>query len=96
MGQKVHPLGFRLGVIRTWDAKWYASKDYGELLYEDLKLRKFMKSQLEHAGISKIEIRRSVDRNKKVTIDIFLPRVPGSLSVKKGRMLTSLENLLKR
>ncbi|NIA11739.1 MAG: 30S ribosomal protein S3 [Nitrospiraceae bacterium] len=96
MGQKVHPLGFRLGVIRTWDAKWYASKDYGKLLYEDLELRKFMKRQLEHAGISKIEIRRSVDRHKKVTIDIFAAR-PGIIIGKKGadvdRLRKSLEKM---
>lgn len=79
MGQKVHPLGFRLGVIRTWDAKWYADKDYGELLYEDLKLREFLKKRLYNAGISKIEIRRAVDRNKKATIDIYrlLPSYSG-------------------
>jgi small subunit ribosomal protein S3 len=95
LGQKVHPLGFRLGVIRTWDAKWYASKDYGELLYEDLKLRKFMKSQLEHAGISKIEIRRSVDRNKKVTIDIFAAR-PGIIIGKKGADVDKLRKSLEK
>ncbi|MBW1659036.1 MAG: 30S ribosomal protein S3 [Deltaproteobacteria bacterium] len=95
MGQKVHPLGFRLGVIRTWDAKWYARKEYGELLYEDLKLRKFMKSQLEHAGISKIEIRRSVDRNKKVTIDIFAAR-PGIIIGKKGADVDKLRKSLEK
>lgn len=95
MGQKVHPLGFRLGVIRTWDAKWYAGKEYGELLYEDLNLRKFMKNQLQHAGISKIEIRRSVDRNKKVTIDIFAAR-PGIIIGKKGADVDKLRKSLEK
>ena len=91
MGQKVHPLGFRLGVIRTWDAKWYADKDYGELLYEDLKLRKYLKKRLYSAGVSKIEIRRAVDRNKKATIDIYAAR-PGIIIGKKG---ADVENLRK-
>jgi small subunit ribosomal protein S3 len=95
LGQKVHPLGFRLGVIRTWDAKWYAGKEYGELLYEDLNLRKFMKNQLQHAGISKIEIRRSVDRNKKVTIDIFAAR-PGIIIGKKGADVDKLRKSLEK
>jgi len=91
LGQKVHPLGFRLGVIRTWDAKWYADKDYGELLYEDLKLRKYLKRRLYNAGVSKIEIRRAVDRNKKATIDIYAAR-PGIIIGKKG---ADVENLRK-
>jgi small subunit ribosomal protein S3 len=91
LGQKVHPLGFRLGVIRTWDAKWYADKDYGELLYEDLKLRKYLKKRLHNAGVSKIEIRRAVDRNKKATIDIYAAR-PGIIIGKKG---ADVENLRK-
>lgn len=91
MGQKVHPLGFRLGVIRTWDAKWYADKDYGELLYEDLKLRKYLKRRLYNAGVSKIEIRRAVDRSKKATIDIYAAR-PGIIIGKKG---ADVENLRK-
>ena len=91
MGQKVHPLGFRLGVIRTWDAKWYADKDYGELLYEDLKLRKYLIERLHSAGVSKVEIRRAVDRNKKATIDIYAAR-PGIIIGKKG---ADVENLRK-
>ncbi len=95
MGQKVHPLGFRLGVIRTWDAKWYADKDYGELLYEDLKLREFLKKRLYNAGISKIEIRRAVDRNKKATIDIYAAR-PGIIIGKKGADVENLRKTLER
>ncbi len=95
MGQKVHPLGFRLGVIRTWDAKWYADKDYGELLYEDLKLRKYLKERLRNAGISKIEIRRAVDRSKKATIDIYAAR-PGIIIGKKGADVENLRKALER
>ena len=95
MGQKVHPLGFRLGVIRTWDAKWYADKDYGELLYEDLKLRKYLKNHLHNAGVSKIEIRRAVDRNKKATIDIYAAR-PGIIIGKKGADVENLRKSLER
>ncbi len=95
MGQKVHPLGFRLGVIRTWDAKWYADKDYGELLYEDLKLRKYLKKRLYNAGISKIEIRRAVDRSKKATIDIYAAR-PGIIIGKKGADVENLRKTLER
>ncbi len=95
MGQKVHPLGFRLGVIRTWDAKWYADKDYGELLFEDLKLRKYLKKRLYNAGVSKIEIRRAVDRNKKATIDIYAAR-PGIIIGKKGADVENLRKTLER
>jgi len=95
LGQKVHPLGFRLGVIRTWDAKWYADKDYGELLYEDLKLRKYLKKRLYNAGVSKIEIRRAVDRNKKATIDIYAAR-PGIIIGKKGADVENLRKTLER
>jgi len=95
LGQKVHPLGFRLGVIRTWDAKWYADKDYGELLYEDLKLRKYLKKRLYNAGISKIEIRRAVDRSKKATIDIYAAR-PGIIIGKKGADVENLRKTLER
>jgi len=86
-------LGFRLGVIRTWDAKWYADKDYGELLYEDLKLRKYLKRRLYNAGVSKIEIRRAVDRNKKATIDIYAAR-PGIIIGKKGADVEKLRKAL--
>jgi len=95
LGQKVHPLGFRLGVIRTWDAKWYADKDYGELLFEDLKLRKYLKKRLYNAGVSKIEIRRAVDRNKKATIDIYAAR-PGIIIGKKGADVENLRKTLER
>ena len=54
MGQKVHPIGFRVGVIRDWDSKWYAEKDYVRFLHEDLAIRRFLKDKLKTAGISRV------------------------------------------
>ncbi|MGB9661594.1 MAG: 30S ribosomal protein S3 [Moorellaceae bacterium] len=74
MGQKVHPKGLRLGIIRDWDARWYADKDYQHLLHEDLKIRKFIKERLYQAGVSTIEIERAANRIK-VTIHTAKPGV---------------------
>ena len=80
MGQKVHPIGFRLGVNRTWLSRWYADSDYSDKLHADLKLRDFLKKRLYHAGISKIELERAAN---KVKINIFAAR-PGIIIGKKG------------
>ncbi len=72
MGQKVNPNGLRLGIIKTWDAKWYANKDYATNLHEDLKIRKFLKQKLYASGISKIETERAANRIK-VTIHTAKP-----------------------
>ncbi|MFZ5641742.1 MAG: 30S ribosomal protein S3 [Bacillota bacterium] len=64
MGQKVHPKGLRIGIIKDWDAKWYAEKDYSDLLLEDIKLREYIKKRLYAAGISKVEIERAASRIK--------------------------------
>ena len=64
MGQKVHPIGFRLGVIKTWDSRWYSKKNYAALLHEDIKIRKIVKERLMHAGVSKIEIERAGQKAK--------------------------------
>ncbi|HEY5673494.1 MAG TPA: 30S ribosomal protein S3 [Malonomonas sp.] len=80
MGQKVHPVGFRLGINRTWESRWYADSDYAEKLHADLKLRNFLKKRLYHAGISKIELERAAS---KVKINIFAAR-PGIIIGKKG------------
>ncbi len=87
MGQKVHPVGFRLGIIRTWESKWYAEKDYAGLLHEDLKLRDYLKKRLHHAGISKIEIERAASKAK---INIFAAR-PGIIIGKKGSEVEALK-----
>ncbi len=80
MGQKVHPIGFRLGITRTWESRWYADADYAEKLHADLKLRNFLKKRLYHAGVSKIELERAAN---KVKINIFAAR-PGIIIGKKG------------
>jgi small subunit ribosomal protein S3 len=88
MGQKVHPIGFRLGVTRTWDSRWYASKrDYGRLLHEDIKVRKHLKEKLYSAGIAKIEIERAAN---KVKINVHTAR-PGIVIGKKGAGVESLK-----
>lgn len=74
MGQKVHPKGIRLGVIKGWDAKWYAGKDYSTLLHEDLKIRKYIKAKLYASGISSVEIERAANRVK-VTINTAKPGI---------------------
>ena len=90
MGQKVHPIGFRLGIIRTWDSKWYAEGDYARLLHEDIKLRTYLKKRLYHAGISKIELERAASKAK---INIFAAR-PGIIIGKKGSEVEALKKEL--
>ena len=72
MGQKVNPIGFRIGIIRDWDAKWYADKKYEELLHEDLKVRKFIMDKMPESGISRIELERAANRLR-VTIHTAKP-----------------------
>src|SRR3989304_7662746 len=62
VGQKTHPLGFRLGIIKTWRSRWFAGKNYAELLHEDLRLRRYIKERLYHSGVSRIEIERKGDQ----------------------------------
>lgn len=87
MGQKVHPIGFRLGYIKTWSSKWYADKDYAKLLHEDLKIRKIVKKKLFHAGVSRIEIDRSANQIK---INIQTAR-PGIIIGRKGAEVDKLK-----
>ncbi|MDD4801687.1 MAG: 30S ribosomal protein S3 [Syntrophomonas sp.] len=74
MGQKVHPKGFRIGVIKGWDSNWYADKEYSELLHEDYKIRKIVKERFYTAGISKVEIQRTGNRVR-VTIHTAKPGI---------------------
>lgn len=90
MGQKVNPIGFRLGIIKTWDSKWYAKADYAKLLHEDLKLKSFLKKRLYNSGISKIEIERAANKAK---INIFTAR-PGLIIGKKGSEVETLKKEL--
>lgn len=88
MGQKVNPLGLRLNITRTWDSIWYADKEYAKYLFEDQKIRKFLKKRLYHAGLAKTIIERTGD---KVRIKLFTAR-PGIVIGKKG---AEIENLKK-
>ena len=88
MGQKVHPVGMRVGIIRDWDAKWYAEKEYAEFLHEDLRIRKFIATKLADAAVSTIEIERAANR---VNISIHTAK-PGMVIGKGG---SEVENLRK-
>jgi len=87
LGQKINPIGFRLGVIKTWDSKWYAEADYAKLLHEDLKIRAFLKKRLYSSGVSKIEIERAANKTK---INIFTAR-PGLIIGKKGSEVETIK-----
>ncbi len=80
MGQKVNPIGFRLGINKTWSSKWFAERNYSELLHEDIRIRKHIKDKFFHAGISSIEIERASDKAK---INIYTAR-PGIIIGRKG------------
>ncbi len=80
MGQKVNPIGLRIGIIRSWDSKWYVRKGYADLLHEDLKIRSYIEAHLKNAEIGKVEIIRYPER---ITIFIHTSR-PGIVIGKKG------------
>lgn len=91
VGQKVNPIGFRLGIYRNWDARWFASKKmYGDFILEDIKIRKFLEHELESAEISKIEIEKS---GNNLRVVIYSGR-PGLVIGKKGLEIESLRNKL--
>jgi small subunit ribosomal protein S3 len=92
VGQKVHPTGFRLGVIRTWSSKWYEEKNYAKWLHEDLRLRKFIKEKLYHANISSIDIERATN---KVKVNVHTAR-PGIVIGKKGTGAELLKKEIRR
>ncbi|MBF0541534.1 MAG: 30S ribosomal protein S3 [Nitrospirae bacterium] len=89
MGQKTHPIGNRLGIIKTWDSRWYLKNGYAAQLHEDLYIKDFIKKKLYHAGISKIEIERA---GLKIRIIVYTAR-PGIIIGKKG---TEVEGLKKQ
>lgn len=91
MGQKVHPVGFRLGYIRTWDSRWFARKDYGSAIQVDIKIRKLIKKRLPSARISKIEIERASERIK-ITIHTAHPAmVVGRKGAEVDRLRENIE-----
>src|SRR4029079_17465328 len=88
VGQKTHPRGFRLGVTETWDSRWFAGKNYEDLLQQDLAIRKFLKKRLSHAGVPRIEIERAA---KNVRVHIHTAR-PGIVIGKKGAEIEKLKH----
>lgn len=87
MGQKVNPIGLRLGIVKTWESRWYAGKQYADYILEDHKIRCFVKKKLYHAGVSRIEIERS---SKKIKLRIYTSR-PGIVIGKKGSEISQLK-----
>lgn len=92
MGQKVNPIGFRLGGIKSWDSRWFAGKDYAAFVEADQKIRTYLKKKLYHAGISKIEIERWA---KRIRLRIYAAR-PGIIIGKKGSEIEVLKKELER
>jgi small subunit ribosomal protein S3 len=92
LGQKVNPISMRIGIVKTWESRWYADKNYAAFILEDDKIRKFIKKKLNHAGISKVEIERS---SKHVRLRIFTAR-PGIVIGKKGSEIELLKRELQK
>lgn len=90
MGQKVNPISLRLGIVKTWESRWFAGKKYADYIFEDYQIRKFIKEKLHHAGVAKIEIERSTRR---VRLRIFTAR-PGIVIGKKGSEIEKLKQQL--
>jgi small subunit ribosomal protein S3 len=87
LGQKVNPIGLRLGIVKTWESRWYADKNYADYIFEDHKIRRYVKKKLYHAGVSRIEIERS---SKRIRLRIFTSR-PGIVIGKKGSEISLLK-----
>ena len=92
MGQKVHPIGFRLGFNKTWRSRWYAEKEYANLLHEDILLKKDLKKRFAHAGVSRVEVERAANKLK---ISIFTSR-PGIIIGRKGQEVDKLKQEIQK
>jgi small subunit ribosomal protein S3 len=92
LGQKVNPIGLRLGIVKTWESRWYSDKKYAEYIREDCNLRRFLKQKLMHAGISRIEIERST---KRIRLRIHTAR-PGIVIGKKGSEIERLKQEIEK
>jgi len=92
VGQKVHPIGFRLGFNKTWRSRWYSDRDYAKLLHEDLALRQNLKKRFAHAGVAKIETERAANKLK---IDIYTSR-PGIIIGRKGTEVDKLKQEIQK
>jgi small subunit ribosomal protein S3 len=91
VGQKTHPIGLRLGIVKTWDSRWFAGKNYAELLAEDVKIRRFLEDRLSNAALSKVIIQRAAS---KVTINIATAK-PGLVIGRRGAQVDQLRDELK-
>jgi small subunit ribosomal protein S3 len=92
MGQKVHPIGFRLGYNKTWRSRWYAGKEYANLLHEDLALKKDLKKRFAHAGVSRVDVERAANKLK---VSIFTSR-PGIIIGRKGQEVDKLKQEIQK
>ena len=92
MGQKTHPTGFRLGVIRSWDSRWFREKGYADWLHEDMKVREFIQEKLKSAGIARVDIERAANKCK---VNVHTAR-PGIVIGKKGASLEQLKKDLQK
>lgn len=92
MGQKTHPVGYRLGYTRTWSSRWYAGKEFAKLLHEDIRIRKVVKARLQHAGVAKVDIERSGDQTRVI---IHTAR-PGIIIGRKGAEVDKLKASLEK
>lgn len=92
MGQKVNPIGLRLGIVKTWESRWYGGKNYAAYIFEDHKLRQYIKKKLYHAGVSRIEIERST---KRIRLRIYTAR-PGIVIGKKGAEIAQLKKEIEK
>jgi small subunit ribosomal protein S3 len=92
LGQKVNPVGLRLGIVKTWESRWYADKNYSDYILEDYKIRRFIKVKLYHAGVSRIEIERS---SKLIRLRIYTAR-PGIVIGKKGAEISQLKKEIEK
>jgi small subunit ribosomal protein S3 len=92
LGQKVNPIGFRVGGIKTWRSQWFSEKNYSELVHEDIKIRKYLKKKLYHAGVSRVEIERAANKAK---VNIYAAR-PGIIIGKKGSEIEKLRKDLEK
>jgi small subunit ribosomal protein S3 len=92
MGQKVHPVGLRLGFNKTWRSRWYSEKEYASLLHEDLRLKKDLKKRFSHAGVARVEVERAANKLK---ISIYTSR-PGIIIGRKGQEVDKLKQELQK
>ena len=92
MGQKVHPIGFRLGFNKTWRSRWYAEKEYADLLHEDVQLKRELKKRFSHAGVARVDIERAANKLK---ISIYTSR-PGIIIGRKGQEVDKLKQEIQK